>query len=230
MNLRSYRLLAYFLSFALTSLFARCIKLSWLVGSTRSAFSLTHCFMPLFGIFGSATACLALAGLRSATTILSGSPLHLIIASCHIPSLCGSLYFSLLGITINSTHTKNSYQRYVFMLIPLLCIITFLLHPANTGAFWYSAFWLIPLATAYIPHSSFFLHALGSTFTTHAVGTILWIMINPAPRWEILAPLVCIERLVFALGMTACYYTARYMQKVFAIYSLQTITRKNPAC
>ena len=57
-----------------------------------------------------------------------------------------------------------------------------------------------------------FLTSLSSTFIAHAVGSVIWIYADPATPefWYALIPLVAVERLVMASGMTLAYYGITY--------------------
>lgn len=87
----------------------------------------------------------------------------------------------------------------------------FIVHPVGGAAWAYSLYWLIPVALYMIRKESLFLTALGSTFTAHAVGSVIWIYANPmTPQtWLALIPVVFIERLVFASGMVVAYHAIK---------------------
>lgn len=147
---------------------------------------------PALGFFGSPSSCFLLYGGRtilSFLTTLKGVPIFF-----HIPTLAGSLALSCPKIV----------PRYV----PLLCIITFLAHPVGNECLLYSCYWLIPLGLSYLSEPSIFLRSLMSTFTTHAVGSTLYLYTHETTSlfWYTLIPQVWLERLISALMLTACYY------------------------
>ena len=49
---------------------------------------------------------------------------------------------------------------------------------------------------------------MSATFIAHAVGSLIWLYTvgMTSLYWNSLIPLVAIERLVFAVGMTTCYF------------------------
>ena len=90
--------------------------------------------------------------------------------------------------------------------IPALAILVFWAHPVGREVWFYALFWLIPIA-AYFRRDILFVRALGSTFTAHAVGGALWIWFIglPAGVWISLIPIVAVERLLFAAGISLSY-------------------------
>lgn len=92
------------------------------------------------------------------------------------------------------------------LVVPLLAVIAWGLHPIGRSVWYYSLFWLIPLFV-YRFYNFLPARALGATFTAHAVGGALWIYAFnlPAAVWISLIPVVAMERLLFALGISATY-------------------------
>lgn len=93
------------------------------------------------------------------------------------------------------------------IVIPLLAMIAFNLHPIGRTAWTFSLFWLIPIL-CYFGREKFLLaRALGTTFTAHAVGSTLWLYVFGLPRaiWISLVPVVIKERFLFAVGITVAY-------------------------
>lgn len=76
---------------------------------------------------------------------------------------------------------------------------------------WYfSLYWLIPVAVALLPHKTpgaLLLRSYGATFTAHAVGGALWIWTVPMSpeQWIALIPVVAFERFLFGLGIGGSY-------------------------
>ena len=92
-------------------------------------------------------------------------------------------------------------------LIAFLCIVLFILHPVGKQAWAYSLYFVIPIVAAFFP-KRLFLKSLGSTFTAHAVGSVVFLytfQLTPA-IWLGLIPVVFIERISFALGIYASYF------------------------
>ncbi len=109
------------------------------------------------------------------------------------------------------------YKKYKWIsLLPALGIILFALGPNGAISYWYYAlYWLIPAIIAYADTNNLFLRSLGATFTAHAVGSVAFLYAfapNPA-LWGALIPVVAVERLIFALGISASYVVIAYVLK-----------------
>jgi hypothetical protein len=100
----------------------------------------------------------------------------------------------------------------------------FAIHPIGSYALPYTAYWIIPLIALAYPHKNFFAHALGSTFITHAVGSVIWLYTRPTTPlyWMSLIPVVIIERLLIAAGMTILYFCYTYLK---SYYTKRTTTQ-----
>ncbi len=81
------------------------------------------------------------------------------------------------------------------------------LNPAGRAAWFYSLFWLIPVACYFLQNKFLLAKSLGATFTAHAVGGALWIYAFPLPKtvWLALIPVTAMERSLFAIGIAATY-------------------------
>ena len=95
----------------------------------------------------------------------------------------------------------------VNIIIPVLAIAAFIAHPIGRTVWYFSIFWLIPIAAHFFRDRFLLVRALGATFTAHAVGGALWIWVFalPAPVWNSLIPVVITERLLFALGISGSF-------------------------
>lgn len=168
-------------------------KVSYVVGSWASFFSLRNCITPLAGAFGGFAGSIAILGFYSLVRLTFGfSVLKLLIN--HIPSLFASWYW-----------VCNHWALRV--VVPAICMVLFMIHPIGSTACVYSFYWLIPIGLHYFKkdQDSIFLQSLGSTFVAHAVGSVVWLyaVAMPAYQWYALIPVVAIERLFFATGMFA---------------------------
>ena len=175
-------------------------------------FSLLHCIVPLTGLVGrSATLCLYLLRTLFAMAIL---PLPYALVY-HLASTCGALYLGALETKTPTGLPNQVYVRGALATLVLACFALFLLHPVGSQASLYTIFWLIPLIPLALPSKKAVrpeelwprraLHALGATFTTHAVGSVIWLYCvgTLTPQgWLALMPIVCLERLLFASGIT----------------------------
>lgn len=93
------------------------------------------------------------------------------------------------------------------LIIPAVAIVAFIVHPIGRDVWYFSLFWTIPIVAYFLRDRFLFARALGATFTAHAVGGALWIWTFslPAPVWDLLIPVVAVERLLFALGITGSF-------------------------
>jgi len=125
------------------------------------------------------------------------------------PTLAGAYCWKFLTDERYSTAHRVSMS----LITPFLCIALFCCHPVGMQAFWYSFYWFIPMVAFVMLHktssvSRMLLVALSSTFVTHAVGSIVYLYTIPTSPalWQMLVPVVIVERAVFAVGMTVLYY------------------------
>ncbi len=160
------------------------------------SYSLTACFTPIVGFFVKPHTCLTLFGLRTVLSLITGS------FSWYLPTLAGSLVLS-------------SQSRVLSTMIPLLCIGLFLLHPVGSLSWQYTLYWLIPMGLSLSSQPSIFTRALISTYTTHAVGSVLWLYthVTTPVYWHTLIAQVWFERLAYALILTGSYYVITYCIK-----------------
>lgn len=181
--------LPIFICFGL-GLIASYFSFSFIVGTHTAFFNLSHCFFPLFGWFGGVWGALLLLLSKSIWRVSFAGSICKILLGCHLPSFSAALYLTR--------------YRFVRFFLPTLCIVLFLLHPVGRQAFPYVLFWFIPLIVSLFSLSNYFFLALGSTFSAHAVGTILWLyagLLTSSAQIYSLIPVVIIERLVFASCM-----------------------------
>lgn len=115
-------------------------------------------------------------------------------------------------------------KRTFNVVIPVLCIIAFNLHPIGRSAWQYSMFWLIPIA-AHFWRKNLFVRSLGATFTAHAVGGALWVWAFGLSKtiWLALIPQVMMERALMAAGISLSFVLFTNILQVLAkrkIFSL----------
>ena len=180
--------------------FSALFKIQYIIGSKLAFFSGINILGPLsgtLGVFGS-LALFVTYCLRS--VLIHGLNFNLahLITAYHIPTILASAYWS-------SAHAL------IRFFTPLLCILLFIVHPIGAQAWYYSLYWLMPMALYVFPQRTIFAQALGSTFIAHATGSIIYLYTMPiaAQTWIALIPIVLIERLLFASGMTLVYYLAQ---------------------
>lgn len=186
--------------FFILCLVALQAPLSALVGS-KATFTLFDVVAPIGGgLFGGLFGAGVLVLAQGTNIVLHGMP-SLDTASIIrlIPAVFAALYFGSRNKSI--------------LVVPLLAILLFNLHPIGGQVWYYSLFWTIPIVCYFVHDRYSFARALGATFTAHAVGGVLWLYAFslPAPVWISLIPIVLMERFSFAVGMAASYRLARNM-------------------
>lgn len=181
---------------------ASFLKVSFILGSWAAFFSATSIMVPLVGAFTGISGSIVVGALSLFVRYAITGSLPFIFLAYHVPGFCASVYFASSSFLIR-------------LLVPLVCIAAFIAHPVGAQAWFYSMYWLIPVALYYVPKDSLFLKSLGSTFTAHAVGSVIWLYANPMTPdvWLALIPVVLIERLVFAAGMVVAYHAIQFMLK-----------------
>ena len=112
-----------------------------------------------------------------------------------------------------------SQKRSVNVIIPILAIVAFNLHPIGASAWQYSLMWLIPIA-AHIFRKNLYIRSLGATFTAHAVGGALWVWAFGLTKemWLALLPQSLMERVVMAGGITVSYLVISKAVAFFRVY------------
>lgn len=179
---------------ALLKIVAFC-KVNLLTGPFMLFFSATHSFMPLTGAFGGLMTTATVIGISTLAKVIFGVSYAPYFITYHIPSFIASAYWA--------------YDHwFVRVVVPVLCMMLFIAHPVGLSAFPYALYWVIPVALYLFNIRTIFASSLGSTMIAHAVGSVIWLYTVPmtAEQWYSLIPVVALERLLFALGMTAAYY------------------------
>lgn len=206
----SFKTAIYCLSFKCLSL----VKVSFMLGSQMIWFSGVNSILPLSGAFGGIMGASVVFLMRQLMHLVFFKTVSLSFLALCIPGFCASLYWS-------------SNTIFIRLLLPIVCMILFVMHPVGGQAFVYSLYWLIPVALYFIPHRSLFLTGLGSTFIAHAVGSVIWCYTVPmtAGMWMALMPVVFCERLLFALGMVVMHFV---LSSIFS--ALNAIEQKPVMC
>jgi hypothetical protein len=194
---------------------ASFLKVSFLFGSSCIWFSGINMVLPLSGAFGGVFGAGLVFLVRQLLHIMFFKTISLSFLALCIPGFCASLYWSTRSF-------------FVHVLLPLTCVILFIIHPIGSQAFVYSFYWLIPAVFYFIPRKSLFLTALGSTFIAHAVGSVIWCYtaFSTPAMWMGLIPVVAFERTAFALGMVVAHQLFSF---IFTMIDTGVIGSKNPA-
>lgn len=180
--------------------FAGLLKVSFMVGSIHAFFSATNILMPVTaGCVGMATLSGAL-GVKILLALLFGKAALATILVNTVPGWFGSW-------ALVSRHWV------VRILVPIICMALFMLHPEGAQASIYTLYWLIPVFLYYSKMP--FAQALSSTFVAHAVGSVLWIYSTnmAASVWLLLIPVVAVERITFAVGIITAQKLISYLTK-----------------
>lgn len=180
--------------FAIVGFIALQIPVAQLEGS-RVKFTVYDAFAPLAGSFiGSIPGVIAVFLMQFFNFLVHGAQIEDVGTIIRFfPMLFAVLYFAKKG-------------KFNFI-IPIIAIATFLAHPIGREVWYFTLFWTIPVISYFLRDRFLFARALGSTFTAHAVGGALWIwaFALPASVWNGLIPIVAIERLLFALGISGSF-------------------------
>jgi len=180
--------------FAILGFIALQIPVAQLIGS-QVKFTIYDAFAPVAGSFiGSIPGIIAVFFIQFFNFLVHGAQIKdagTIIR--FFPMLFAVLYFSKKGR--------------VNLIVPALAIAAFIAHPIGRTVWYFSLFWLIPIAAHFFRDRFLLARALGATFTAHAVGGALWIWVFalPASVWNSLIPVVIAERLLFTLGLSGSF-------------------------
>ena len=194
----SKKRIIFLLLFAAMVFIGNRINFSALVGANNQYFTFFQFFGPIAGSFlGSIFGVIAVLFAELADFLLVGKAFTLINVIRLTPMLFAAYYFG----------TK---KKSLSIIIPLIAIAAFVLHPVGRQAWFYSLFWTIPIIVKVLPKkysSNVLLKSLGATFTAHSIGTIAWIWTIPmtAEQWIMLIPVTTYERLLFAAGIAGSY-------------------------
>ena len=197
-NVSSAKGLAFIALFTAAVLIASNINFSTVLGAPNQQFTLFQFMGPIAaGFLGAGAGVLTVLLAQVVSFVMLGKSLELINILRLVPMLFAALYFA-----------KYGKGKLVQAIVPLACMALFIAHPVGQQAWQYSLYWLVPAAVLLLPEN-LFLRSLGSTMTAHAIGGIIWLYFIPTTPafWMMLIPIVAFERTLFALGITASYYT-----------------------
>jgi len=130
---------------------------------------------------------------------------------------------------IISSWAFRSHSWIAEVAIPALCMMLFMVHPIGSQVFYYSFYWLIPVAFYFIPRS-IYTRSLSATFVAHAIGSVVWLYFRglDVSVWNALMPVVAFERLLMASGMVGLHFVIQGAKQVYryGITELKAV-RKN---
>lgn len=195
--------------FSLAVLIGKSINFSAVIGAENQFFTIYQLIGPIAGSFlGTTFGVIAVLGAELAHFLISQKPFTLINLLRITPMLFAAYYFG------NKNRLKSA-------IIPALCMAFFIAHPVGRQAWPFSLYWLIPIFGRIMPNKTRFrdiLQSFGATFTSHAVGSVLWLYTIPmdSAQWLALIPIVAFERLVFGTGIFLSYHFTKFFLKKLA--------------
>lgn len=206
------------LLFVVAGFIALQIPIAKLAGS-KAAFTLYDAFAPIAGAFlGSVPGVLAVFLMQALNFFVHGSVVEDMGTIIRfVPMLFAVWYFAD--------------KRKANIIVPLIAIFAFLLHPIGRQVWYFTLFWIIPIIAHAFRDRFVFARALGATFCAHAVGGALWIwtFALPASVWQSLIPVVIVERLVFTLGITITFVvSANILYLTEKHFALPEVLRIDP--
>jgi hypothetical protein len=190
------------LIFKAMSMVAGLFKFSFIMGWPHAFFSLGAAIAPLSGELAGNGGSMAFFALNLIVYFIVKGSFAWHYLSYFIPGLFAAFYWS-----------NNS--KIVRIVPAALCMFLFIIHPTGSEAAVYSLFWLIPIIVALVKKQTIFMRALGSTFTAHAVGSVIWLytLNMSADQWIMLIPVVIFERLLLAISMVGMYHALHYARE-----------------
>ena len=182
------------------ALVADRINFSPLIGADNQYFTLFQFFGPIAASFlGLGLGLAALLGAQAFNFALLGKAVTVVNVLRLSTMLFAAYYFS---------RTDFSKTDWLGIAVPLAAMVAFVLTPSGGQAWYYTLYWLIPVAVrAFGWSSNLVARSLGATFTAHAVGgaVLAWTMPMTAAQWTALIPVVAYERIMFAGGIALTF-------------------------
>jgi len=211
------------LIFSALAVIASYINISKVWGADGQTFTLFEFLGPISAlILGPFLGIISLLIAKIAIALYSQSPLDYITLLRFAPVLFGAYYFAVY---------KNNllHSRIFGVVVPIICMMLFCLHPVGSQAWVYSLYWLIPVFFTIFDKKNLIMQSISTTFIQHALGSVVWIyFVSPltAQIWLSLMPIVLIERIVFAVGICLSYLgSVKVLTLVqsFAVHSSQSL-------
>lgn len=191
--------LFFLVLFAFVVFIASKINFSQIVGSSNQAFTFFQFIGPIAaGFLGPFFGAFSVLIAQAAEFFISGKAIEPINLLRLTPMVFAAFYF---GKYLQKKNLKDA-----SILIPIICMALFWLHPVGQQAWFYALYWLVPVF-AKLFSKRLIARSFGATFTAHAIGSTIWIYTVPMPAeaWIALIPVVAIERTAFALGISVSY-------------------------
>ncbi|VVC00946.1 Uncharacterised protein [uncultured archaeon] len=186
--------IAFFAIFAVAALVLSQIKFDAILGVQNKNFTFFQLIGPTAaGVLGPFLGVASVLFVEISNSLITGASFDPLAIVLLLPMAFAALYFG----------SKDRLTA-----IPaLVCMALFWMHPYGAQVWFYSLYWLIPVACAF-HKDNIIARALGSTFTAHAIGSVAYLYaFNLAPAvWLSLIPVVAFERLTFAAGIVVSFY------------------------
>lgn len=191
--------------FVLLVFISNKVNFSALVGAKNQFFTLFQFFGPVAGgilgpFVGAVTVLIASAAdLALRVVTHSSTVVEPVTLLRLLPMVFAAYYFGV----------RNKGSTAVSIIVPAVAILLFILHPVGRQVWYYSLFWTIPVIAKFLPER-LFIRSLGTTFAAHSVGGAIWVWNVPMTpeMWTALIPVVILERLLFASGITVSFIAA----------------------
>ncbi len=208
-----------FISFLVLVLLGSFFKLSPILGGYKLSFSGINFLIPLLGYFLKPLFVPLTFIFFLLKKITFGGALTL-----GIPTFMATLTIAVINKkNVDSNYKYRIYDFLLRVVLPLSAIGLFILNPIGREAFLYSFYWFIPVVLFLVENvtnkKSIFTNSLSATFIAHAIGSLIWLYTVELSSlyWNSLLPLVAIERLVFAVGMTTCYFGLKKLLNILPV-------------
>ena len=196
-NILSAKGLAFVMLFSLLVLAADNMNFSPILGgAANKSFTMFQFLGPIAGGFlGAGAGAVSVLLAEVISFFWLGKAVNMLNIILLAPMLFATAYFAMY-----------SRGKFAGAAISLACMAAFIAHPVGQQAWLYSLYWLVPAIALALPEH-LFLRSLGSTFTAHSIGSVVWLYAFPstAAFWLALIPVVAVERLLFASGISISY-------------------------
>lgn len=198
MDKKAIRGIVFLILFAALAYVALQIPVFALMGVIGKSFTLFEFFGPVAGAFIGLGGVIAVGLAKLVNAAIGGTGFGIWDLAKMSPMMFAAYYF-----------WKNNVRGFgdrLGIIVPAIAMLAFWLHPIGQQAWFYALYWMIPIAAKFLPER-LLLRSLGSTFTAHAVGSVLFLYTIPtAPAlWLTLIPIVAMERGAFAIGISASH-------------------------
>jgi len=190
----------FLLLFAVLSLVFYNINLTYVVGADEQSFTLFQFIGPVSAAFvNPILAIVMILGVEVVQKVLINDFTFSVFSVARfLPMLAAAYYFGVV-----------KKDKRFGIVIPVLGMLLFWMHPIGAQAWGYALLWLIPIVATFFAAKHLFLRSLGATFQAHVVGSVafLYTIGMPAEAWWALIPIVLVERGMFAAGISITYIT-----------------------